>query len=148
MTLDLILFRPEFFLLFGFFVLLGYGTGNVVRPISEYLRIPLISRSGQKTDFQRDLLSHISRERKSPRGPNHAVSSLTLWAVLWCRLGAFLIFRNPLHSVVLGGTFQKDAYRASVSVLLLRRRRRILLLGTGWQKMRKICHTEYVYLAM
>lgn len=100
MTLDLILFRPEFFLLFGFFVLLGYGTGNVVRPVSEYLRIPLISKSRQKSDFQISLLSHISSERKSPRGPNHAVSSLTLWAVLWCRLRAFLIFENPLHSVV------------------------------------------------
>jgi hypothetical protein len=39
MTLDLILFRPEFFLLFSFFVLLWYGTGNFVTPVAEILTI-------------------------------------------------------------------------------------------------------------
>jgi hypothetical protein len=39
MTLDIILFRPEFFLLFGFFVLLWYGTGNLVTPVAEILTV-------------------------------------------------------------------------------------------------------------
>lgn len=35
MTLDLVILRPEFSLLFGFLVLLWYGTGGLVAPLSE-----------------------------------------------------------------------------------------------------------------
>ena len=43
MTLDFVLFRPEFFLVFGFFVLLWYGTGNLVSPVAEILTVTKFS---------------------------------------------------------------------------------------------------------
>jgi hypothetical protein len=50
-------------------------------------------------------------EKQQPTaGPNHAASALCYWAVLWCLLCAFLLLYGPLHTVVLGGCFQKDAY--------------------------------------
>jgi hypothetical protein len=43
MTLDLILYRPEFFMIFGFFVLLWAGTGNLVTPVAEMLTITSVN---------------------------------------------------------------------------------------------------------
>lgn len=39
MTLDLLIMRPEFFLLFGFLVLLFYGTGGLVTPVAEIITV-------------------------------------------------------------------------------------------------------------
>jgi hypothetical protein len=39
MTLDLVIMRPEFFLLFGFLVLLWYGTGGLVTPVAEMIPV-------------------------------------------------------------------------------------------------------------
>lgn len=53
MTLDLILFRPEFFFLFSFFVLLWYGTGNLVTPVAEILTVSTVcSNNAQNTRAQ------------------------------------------------------------------------------------------------
>lgn len=93
MTLDLIIFRPEFFLLFGFFVLLAYGTGNLVSPISEILTVSQIStrqkiKSSRETPERSLTVDSLKKSKRSTlkptRGPNHAVSALTVWAVLWC----------------------------------------------------------------
>lgn len=162
MTLDLIIFRPEFFLLFGFFVLLAYGTGNLVSPVSEILTVSQIStRKGQIQKSFRNVSFHYSPDpkrsadssvnsfaTKPTRGPNHAVSALTLWAVLWCLLSCFLLNESPLHCVVLGGRFQKDAYSLTLCILLFGTGALVLRVSLGWQKIARICHTEYVYLAM
>ena len=108
MTLDLILFRPEFFFLFSFFVLLWYGTGNLVTPVAEILTVSTVrSNNAQNALAQLAIagrgmapiagLSSGSEGYVQPeankqystnqtRGPNHAVSALTLWAVIWCFL--------------------------------------------------------------
>jgi hypothetical protein len=39
MTLDLLIMRPEFFLLFSFLVLLFYGTGGLVTPVAEIITV-------------------------------------------------------------------------------------------------------------
>jgi hypothetical protein len=39
MTLDLVILRPEFFFLFGFLVLLWYGTGGLVTPVAENITV-------------------------------------------------------------------------------------------------------------
>jgi hypothetical protein len=70
MTLDLIIFRPEFFLLFGFFVLLGYGTGNVVCPVSEYLSIPQISKRNQGSDFLANSANRVHFVENLSRNPD------------------------------------------------------------------------------
>lgn len=148
MTLDLILFRPEFYLLFGFFVLLGYGTGNLVLPVSEILTIPQMSLKKKRHSF----LNTEKRKKEHffgpTRGPNHAVSSQTLWAILWCLLSCFVLVSNPLHAIVQGGTFMKDAYSLQLCVLLLRTGALVLRRALGWQKSASICHTEYIYLAI
>jgi hypothetical protein len=46
MSLDLIFFRPEFFYLFSFFVLLWYGTGNLVTPVAEILTVTAVNTQG------------------------------------------------------------------------------------------------------
>jgi hypothetical protein len=78
MTLDLILFAPEFFFLFSFFVLLWYGTGNLVTPVAEILTVTTRYSSGhaQKTKPQ-TIVNNKGYSRNITRGPNHAVSALT-----------------------------------------------------------------------
>jgi hypothetical protein len=44
------------------------------------------------------------------RGPNHAASALTLWAIVWLFLSLYCTITSPLHVVFLGGSFQKNAY--------------------------------------
>ena len=51
MTLDFVLFRPEFFLVFGFFVLLWYGTGNLVTPVAEILTLTNTSLSANSKEI-------------------------------------------------------------------------------------------------
>jgi len=83
MTIDFIILRPEFFLLFGFLVLLRYGTGGLVTPYVEIVTIPsLYDRNrinnaninkgyGKTTN---DTMVH--QYSKNPTtGPNHASSA-------------------------------------------------------------------------
>jgi hypothetical protein len=107
MTLDLILFRPEFFFLFSFFVLLWYGTGNLVTPVAEILTVSTVHSSGAASNAPAHFVSSSLALPKAPalqhevrsklnndkgystnitRGPNHAVTGLTAWAVVWCFL--------------------------------------------------------------
>jgi hypothetical protein len=88
MTLDIVLFRPEFFLVFGFFVLLWYGTGNLVTPVAEILTVAKLSVSAnnkEKSNFLgvsqgnriKNKSVHSNFRRMQTRGPNHAASALT-----------------------------------------------------------------------
>jgi hypothetical protein len=78
MTLDLILFRPEFFFLFSFFVLLWYGTGNLVTPVAEILTVTTGYSSGfAQSKNSQSLVNNKGYSRNITRGPNHAVSALT-----------------------------------------------------------------------
>jgi hypothetical protein len=81
MTLDLILFRPEFFFLFSFFVLLWYGTGNLVTPVAEILTVSTVHSNGaasNASDLQHEVRNSNRNDKgystKMTRGPNHAVS--------------------------------------------------------------------------
>jgi hypothetical protein len=81
MTLDLILFRPEFFFLFSFFVLLWYGTGNLVTPVAEILTVSTVHSSGAASNapaLQHEVRNRLNSDNgystKITRGPNHAVT--------------------------------------------------------------------------
>ena len=177
MTLDLILFRPEFFFLFSFFVLLWYGTGNLVTPVAEILTVstsPAQQRqrsttaqghrharvsglatiaglsSGSEGLWQAKAQPEANKQYSTnqTRGPNHAVSALTLWAVVWCFLSFQLAVYSPQHLVFLGGSFQKDAYSQGLSRILFFTGCFVQRVSYGWQKAARICHTEYIYLAM
>lgn len=161
MTLDLILFRPEFFFLFSFFVLLWYGTGNLVTPVAEILTVSTVhSNSAQNTllalnaGFSSGREGYVQPEANKQystnqtRGPNHAVSALTLWAVIWCFLSFQQAVYSPQHLVFLGGSFQKDAYSQGLSRILFFTGCFVQRVSYGWQKAARICHTEYIYLAM
>lgn len=147
MTLDLILFRPEFFYLFSFFVLLWYGTGNLVTPVAEILTVTTVNRGHNYHSNQNTIVKN-GYSANQTRGPNHAVSVLTQWAVIWCFLSFQLAVYCPQHLVFLGGSFQKDAYSQSLCRILFRVRCFVLRVSYGWQKTARICHIEYIYLAM
>ena len=153
MTLDLILFRPEFFLLFSFFVLLWYGTGNYVTPVAE-IRTVTNYQSFYKKENRRNvekltpIISNKCLRSSKNRGPAHPASGQTLWAVVWCFLSFLLCISSPMHTVFWGGSFQKDAYSLNVCRLLFLSGVFVLRVSHGWQKIARICHTEYVYQAM
>lgn len=153
MILDLILFRPEFFMLFCFFVLLWQGTGNLVSPVAEVLTV-----TNQNTPKVRGI--HFTPSNKDrvnnensystgsrSRGPNHAVSALTQWAVTWSILCFQLAITSPLHLVFQGGSFQKDAYSLQQCRILFLTRAFVQGVSYGWQKIARICQTEYIYQA-
>ena len=142
MTLDLILFRPEFFLLFGFFVLLWYGTGNLVSPVAEILTVTKQSTVSAHHNSAEPVNQSLTR------GPNHAASPLTQWAVIWCFLSFQQAVSCPMHIVFLGGSFQKDAYSLQQCRLQFLTGCFVLRVSYGWQKVARIFHTEYVYQAM
>lgn len=149
MTLDLILFRPEFFFLFSFFVLLWYGTGNLVTPVAEILTVTTGYSSGYAQNKKsQSPVNNKGYSRNQTRGPNHAVSALTQWAVIWCFLSFQQAVYSPLHLVFQGGSFQKDAYSQGLSRILFFTGLFVQRVSYGWQKNRAICHTEYIYLAM
>lgn len=158
--------RPEFFLLFGFLVQLWYGTGGLVTPVAEMITVADQNSNKQKasegTKYPQGVNTHridsplhsVDFEGGSPSqqhptaGPNHAASALCYWAVLWCLLCAFLLLYGPLHTVVLGGCFQKDAYSLQQGGILFLAAVFVQSVSLGWQKTASIRHTEYVYLAM
>lgn len=154
MTLDLILFRPEFFLIFGFFVLLWLGTGNLVTPVAEILTVTKLNmhhRVGHsigQVRMNRTIKNGSVFNTQQTRGPNHASSALTQWAITWCFLSFQQAMTCPQHIVFQGGSFQKDAYSLQQCRFLFRARVFVLRVSYGWQKVARICHTEYVYLAM
>lgn len=145
MILDQILFRPEFFQLFGFFVQLRFGTGNLVSPVAEILTVrpqPFKNHAAKKN------LEPARFGMLQTRGPNHAVSAQTQWAVVWCFLSFQLAITCPMHLVFQGGSFQKDAYSLSLCRLQFLTGCIVQRVSYGWQKIARISHTEYIYLAM
>ncbi len=60
MTLDLVIMRPEFFLLFGFLVLLYYGTGGLVTPVAEMVTVAEYSSNKQKNSLGNETSQTIS----------------------------------------------------------------------------------------
>lgn len=147
MTLDFVLFRPEFFLVFGFFVLLWYGTGNLVTPVAEILTVTKTSLSANNKRFRNKSVQRNFGEKQT-RGPNHASSALTLWAIVWLILSFYCTRTSPLHLVFQGGCFQKDQYSQGLCCILLRTAIFVQRVSYGWQKVAGICHTEYIYQAM
>jgi hypothetical protein len=98
MTLDLILYRPEFFMIFGFFVLLWAGTGTLVSPVAEVLTITNIYINTKKNSNnlkQQQVVSGID----SLKGPTLVSTPLTFWAIAWCILCFFCVYFRPLYSV-------------------------------------------------
>ena len=130
MTLDLVIMRPEFFLLFGFQVQLWYGTGGLVRPVAEIITVAdsnynkqysclgsfqtttittevewngkskAISQQGRKS-------SDFGNFRNPTAGPNHAASALCLWAILWCLLCTLLSVLWSFAKCFFGRIFSK-----------------------------------------
>lgn len=154
MTLDFVLFRPEFFLVFGFFVLLWYGTGNLVTPVAEILTVTNLSLSANNKEMS-SYSKRIKNKQKSTnfrrmqtRGPNHAASALTQWAIVWLFLSLYCTRTSPLHLVFQRGSFQKDEYSLGLCNIQLITAIFVQRVSYGWQKVAGICHTEYIYLAM
>jgi hypothetical protein len=77
----LILYRPEFYIIFGFFVLLWSGTGNLVTPVAEILTVTSINRNSKKRDrngsFVPATLQRKSENGWSLKGPSLVSSPLT-----------------------------------------------------------------------
>lgn len=150
MTLDFVILRPEFFLLFSFLIQQRYGTGGLVTPVAEQITIADENQKEKKdSNGSGSFLDGTMNALKHPTaGPNHAASAQCSWAVFWCILCSLLMFYGPLQSVFQGGCFQKDAYSLQQCGILFQTATFVLRVSLGWQKTASISHTEYVYLAM
>jgi hypothetical protein len=122
MRLDLILYRPEFFIVFGFFVLLWAGTGSLVSPVAEVLTITSIYKNTKNNSiFITHNHAHPMGARRVKRisnpvatigesraggletvssnrglkGPNIVSMPLTLWAIAWCILSFCCVYFLP-----------------------------------------------------
>jgi NADH-quinone oxidoreductase subunit N len=81
-------------------------------------------------------------------GPSPVNVHLSIWAVIWCFLGALLVWSSPFLSVMTGGVFVRDSFSLSMSAALLFYASIAILLATNWSIRAKIFHTEYYMLVL
>lgn len=131
MTLDLIVWVPETFVLLCLLVLLWYGSGVTISPVVEgiYYLDTKISLKGQGRSISLD--PGATHQRSAPgsdvytvtttlptgptensrlAGPLHLSSHLNSWAITVCFLMALSVWYTPLHSLQTGGLFLRDLF--------------------------------------
>nr|AWV56979.1 NADH dehydrogenase subunit 2 [Pediastrum duplex] len=162
MTLDLIVWAPEAFVLLCLLVLLWYGSGTSVSPVIEgiyYLDtkntivpgtgayVPGARKGGEL--FVVDL-NTISSNYLNMRlaGPLHISSHLNSWAITVCLLMALLVWYTPLQSLQAGGLFLRDLFVTEVLTFVWIFSIFCLLTSHSWQKSSGIIHLEYTYLVL
>nr|AWV56978.1 NADH dehydrogenase subunit 2 [Pediastrum angulosum] len=161
MTLDLIVWAPEAFVLLCLLVLLLYGSGTSVSPVIEgiyYLDTkntvtiqPLSSAKEQLAPrWTEDSSNAISSNFLNMRlaGPLHISSHLNSWAITVCLLMALLVWYTPLQSLQAGGLFLRDLFVTEVLTFVWIFSIFCLLTSHSWQKSSGIIHLEYTYLVL
>lgn len=115
MTLDLVVWAPEAFLLISLLVLLWYGSGSLTSPVAEricFLNTNNSVFSAHNKSMVFNNKEHNNSEKYSNRlaGPLHVSGHLNSWAITVCLLMAMLIWETPLHSLQAGGLFLRDVF--------------------------------------
>nr|AIK66619.1 NADH dehydrogenase subunit 2 [Pediastrum duplex f. asperum]QFS20028.1 NADH dehydrogenase subunit 2 [Pediastrum duplex] len=168
MTLDLIVWAPEAFVLLCLLVLLWYGSGTSVSPVIEgiyYLDtknnvVPAqnnpVNQTAEKTMVRNSAelsvvdLNAISSNFLNMRlaGPLHISSHLNSWAITVCLLMALAVWYTPLYSLQAGGLFLRDLFVTEVLTFVWIFSIFCLLTSHSWQKSSGIIHLEYTYLVL
>lgn len=161
MTLDVISWMPEGFFLATLLGLLCYGISPGATPFEERLAIPLKATPENLSCFPLEILTKMPKKMETPLenesssnegspvyGPGHSSALLGAWAIPWCLLGFFLVFECPLHTLMSGGVFLKDAFNIQLSGLLWLFAAAVLMMSLSWQKTAGIVHPEYVTLTL
>lgn len=137
MALNGVTWAPEAQLLLGLLGLLYYGTGPVVTPVAEALWVP----KSNATNSNRVVVLPAG-------GPLHGPSHLTWWAVVWCLLGALLIWTCPFGVLQAGGVFLRDSFSVLLGTALFVYAALAIAIAAGWSKQAGIAHTEYFVLVL
>ena len=149
MTLDVISWMPEAFLLGTLLGLLCYGITPGATSFEERLAIPVYlvnPKMNMDTNFfQKDF---VSAESNPASGPGHSSALLGSWAVTWCLLGFLLVFFCPLHTLMSGGVFLRDLFSVQLGAILWLFAAAIFAMGLSWQKTAGIVHPEYITLSL
>ena len=162
MSLSLICWAPELMLILSLTVLMCYATGPVALPLNEVAYgFPTSGSAGKEFVASALLLFPVktgissfagpqvgSQDAKPSIGPNHMISHIVWWVVLWCFLGALLVFDCPLAALQTGGVFVRDAFTMNLNAALLIFAAFAILLSGNWFKVAGIVHTEYFVLIL
>lgn len=143
MALDLIAWMPEMQLCTALLALLFYGTGPAVKAVHEVWWTPscrVVFQNEQQTP------ERISVSSTPDGGPGAVTAHLSIWAAIWCLLGAFLIFFTPFPALQTGGAFMRDSFTTMLSAFLLFYSFITIFLATDWYQRAKVVHTEYAVL--
>lgn len=148
MALDLIAWAPEAQLCLVLLAILFYGTGPAVSTVSESWWIPRIhSRFFVDKKIGINIVN-MPNNNYPDAGPNHVTTHISFWAVIWCLLGAWLIYYSPLPMLQSGGVFLRDDFTQGVSTALYMYAALAILVATSWYVSAKIVHTEYLILIL
>nr|AWV56982.1 NADH dehydrogenase subunit 2 [Pseudopediastrum sp. CL0201VA] len=166
MTLDLIVWAPEAFVLLCLLVLLWYGSGTSVSPVMEgiyYLDTKnsapaykignntpekTIKSLGAELAFMHANQALTTLLNIRLAGPLHISSHLNSWAITVCLLMALLVWYTPLQSLQAGGLFLRDLFVTEVLTFVWIFSIFCLLTSHSWQKSSGIIHLEYTYLVL
>jgi NADH-quinone oxidoreductase subunit N len=156
MTLDVISWMPEGFLLVSLLGLLCYGITPGATPFKEVTAVPLhlinhLPVTVTMNDQDPSLMDRSNKKDSSQiptGGPGHSSELLGAWAVIWCLLALMLIYHCPLHTLMAGGVFLRDLFSVQLGGLLWLFAAVVLMVSLSWQKTACIVHPEYVTLTL
>jgi NADH-quinone oxidoreductase subunit N len=132
MAFDLIAWAPEVQLCTVLLAILFYGTGPAVSSVAESWWVP----------FQKSEIQMVNADA----GPKQITVHQSCWTVIWCLLGAWLVFFSPIPLVFGGGVYIRDSFTQGISTFLLIFSAFAILVATFWLPAGKIVNTEYLIL--
>jgi NADH-quinone oxidoreductase subunit N len=139
MTISFICWTPELLLIVSITILICYATGAVASPLNE---VVLILRNTNIATQQKILFN------KPNIGPNHIISHVFWWVIVWCILGALLLFNCPITAFQTGGMFVRDSFTINLNTALLIYAAVAIIVSGHWFKVAGIIHTEYFILIL
>lgn len=167
MVLDLIAWMPEVQLCTALLIVLFYGTGPAVLAVNEIWSIPAFAKTrinnrhitatpgaqhqsltagAEHQSFIQGFAGNQAQNSVVVSGPSVVTAHLCLWAVIWCFLGALMMFNNPLPALQAGGCFLRDPFSILMSVALLVYAGIAIVVATDWYNCAKVVHQEYAIL--
>lgn len=153
MALNIVCWMPELFLLITFLALLCFGVTAGTTCFEERWAVPLRHMRIKDLGFANHSL-HTASQPQSLKGsfrPQASVNTcefLAAWALPWCGLALLLVAFSPLHGLMPGGLFVRDAFTVQLQSLLWLLAIGVWCVSRPYLKQGRIVHPEYVYLAL
>lgn len=92
--------------------------------------------------------ARMSSAAQPDAGPYAVTAHLSVWAVVWCLLAAWLMYNSPMPTLQAGGVFCRDSFTMGVSTALYLFASVAILAATSWYNCAKIVHPEYILLVL